>query len=191
MATLHTEPGTGDIFDDAADQVALYDGVLHQVYLPAVLNALGTNSLSQNRPANQHKVALPAELPVHVVGFFAWGSEPTGDESLAVSSGVWAEGMYKEILLPGEPPTLRISRGESLGLVPGSQTMYADNFTIYGTDQVTQGGTNPIPNVIPHTYAGNILDSETFALSWYPVEMATSYQIQLDDKSDFDSQKWT
>ena len=187
VAVLHTQSGISDILDDAADQVALYDGILHQVYLPLILNNSAANTTYQSRTTNLPDVAALEEMPVSVVAFVAWGNDPGGDESKATSSGVWAEGMFKDIRFPGEPPTPRVNPGESLGLVPGSQTTFADDFTIYGVTQVTQGEEDPIPDVIPHTYAGNILDSDTFALSWYPVETAVSYQFQMDDNDDFGS----
>lgn len=188
-AVLHTPPDLIDILDDTADQVALYNGILNQIFLPVVLNNLGVNRAHLSLTTRLADVATLEDMPVSIVAFVAWGTDPGGDERNASSSGVWAEGMFKEIRFPGEPPTLRLDPGESLGLVPGNQTipLYAHDFTIYETTQVTQGGENPIPHITPHTYAGNIFYSDAFALSWYPIETAIGYQFQMDDNNDFGS----
>lgn len=189
VATLHSQAELINIFEDDADQVGLYSSSpLKMIYLPIVtMNTSGANlssTANNNKQMPQQNIVLSS---VAILSFFAWGTDPGLDAVNAVEAGLWREGDYKNIFGPGEPPVLLVNPNESIGLLPGSQTLYPENYTLYKSVQVSQGIENPIPNIQPHTYAGDTLDSNTFALSWEPIEGANSYHFQMDNNSDMSS----
>ena len=178
-AILHGKTGLTDIFEDEADQVALYP-FSESLYLPLIQNS-GTSTSQDSTSVTVNLSGTPIEA------FFAWGADPGDDGINAIDIGLWIEGDYKNILAPGEPPTLLVEPNNSLGLLPGVQPVSSDGYTIYQPDQVTVGAENPIPNVQPHTYVGDMLDSSTFALSWDIVDGAMSYLFQMDDNPEMTS----
>ncbi len=176
-ATLHSQPGLVNIFEDEADQISLYT-VSEFLYLPMVTRSGATTN------APDAIAALPS-LPI--ASFVAWGADPEEDANNAVQSGLWWPGNYKITFGNGEPPEMIVEAGGTIGLLPGSPSASIDYYTIYSLSQLSPGNENPIPQPIQHIYAGNVLHTDTFALSWDFVEQAMGYQFQMDDDPQFNS----
>lgn len=184
VATLHTPPGLVDIFEDDADQCALYNVIYSiYVYLPLVLK----NYVSWNPPVPEP----PSDFPTPpIVAFVAWGAEPGGDAGNASVAGIWSEGWYVSLArgLGEESSEASLVPNESIGLLPDSETGHPDDWTLFQAGEVTQGGQNSSP-VISWYYPapGATVDSETFTISWNAVHGATGYRFQMDDNIDFSS----
>jgi len=182
VATLHTPPGLVNIFEDSADQCALYThvpGLL--LYLPLLMK----NFESWNPPVPQPPSDFPAPS---IVSFVAWGADPGADAANAIQAGLWGQGWFKSLARGlGVDSGSRIPN-ETIGLLPGSQTNTVDDWTLYLASQTTKGSENAWP-LISWYYppAGATIDSATFAVSWNPVEGATGYRFQMDNDSDFSS----
>jgi formylglycine-generating enzyme required for sulfatase activity len=186
VAILHSPAGLTNIFEDEADQVGLYSMTLPTlIYLPFITRNTTSSTLATVAP---EQVSITPQNLISsdqsIQAFFAWGADPGEDALDAQNVGLWIDGDYKNILLPGEPPQLLVEPLDSLGLLPESQSFFPDDYTLYKSAQVSPGNENPIPDVQPHTYAGDVLDSSTFALSWAPVEGANAYIFQMDNNSD-------
>lgn len=185
VATLHTGPGVVDVFEDDADQVALYN-TRRLVYLPLVLS--GSTGSAQAAAWNLATSVPAAALAASdIVSFVAYGA-PLGDDDVAWQAGLWRRGAFKSLARGlGEDTGERLP-DETLGRVPNSQSNTVDDWTLYLASQATKGGENPWP-VISWYYppAGAALGDSTFAVSWAPVAGVTGYRFQLDDNSDFSS----
>lgn len=184
VATLHTPPGLVNIFEDEADQCALYTYVPgYFLYLPLLMK----NFESWNPPIPQPPSDFPAPS---IISFVAWGADPGDDAASASSAGIWSPGWFKSLArgLGEGSPDVPPAPNETIGLLPGSQTSYPDDWTHYLASQVTKGSENARP-IISWYYppAGATVDSATFAVSWNPVEGATGYRFQMDNNSDFSS----
>ena len=218
VARLHSPPGVVDIFEDDADQCALYG---RTTYLPLVSKARFGSTSSQTDPtrpwpgggingagngdrassADQRTDAKTAEsLPVGeqseagtaggILGFVAWGRDAGEDGDEAAAAGLWGEGMYVSLStgLGIESPETAASLGESIGLLPDSQTGYPDDWTLYQVNEVTQGSDNSSPAISwYYPAAGATVEGATFAISWNMIKGATSYRFQMDNNSDFSS----
>jgi formylglycine-generating enzyme required for sulfatase activity len=185
VATLHSPAGIVNIFEDGADQVALYsDTMYNKIYLPLIQKSGGTN-----QPASGAARQPRADVPP-VVSFVAWGAPPGEDAANAFAAGIWTPNWFKSLArgLGAGAPNEPLATGETLGLLPGSQTNTPDDWTLYLASQTTRGSENQLP-IISWFYpaAGATVDGATFAVSWAPVEGATGYRFQMDDNSDFSS----
>ena len=186
VATLHSPSGLVDIFEDDADQCALYDHVasdLLYVSLPLVLQ--------EYAGWNPHVPGVPVPLPISpLVAFVGWGEDPGDDASEATTAGVWREewhvGLYRGT---GKISASAMSGpDESIGLLPGSETAYPDDWTLYQSGEVTQGAKNEVPAISwSYPSSGATVDGETFAISWGLVSEAVGYRFQMDDDSGFSS----
>ena len=186
VATLHSESGLVDIFEDDADQCALYTYVVSEyasVYLPYVLQEYA----SWNPPVPGGVVTLPTSP---LVAFVAWGVDPGDDASEADVTGVWSQDWHVNLHRgSGVRSSDSLSGpGESIGLLPGSETAYPDDWTLYQPGEVTQGGENIVPSIAWHyPTSGATVDSETFSVGWSLVSRATGYRFQMDEDDDFSS----
>ena len=179
VATVHSAAGLTDIFEDGADQVALYRAT-YSVYLPLVL-----------RSAGGPLVLTDGILTSNVVSFVAWGADPGTDSAGAVIAGVWAEGLYKDLRGIGMEPVQPVLLGRSLGLVPEGVAHLPDNWVSYQESEVTQGEENPVPGLPALSSAPpSTIDSATFAVGWPYVEGATAYHFQMDDDFSFGSPEY-
>lgn len=183
VATLHTPPGLVSVFENEADQCALYTSAPgYSWFLPLLLK----NFVKWNPPVPQPPSDFPAPA---IVSFVAWGANPGADAASAFRAGIWIQGAFKNLTRGlGEDSGGPSLPDETLGLLPGSQTNTVDDWTLYVASQKTRGRDNAVP-VISWYYppAGGTIDSATFAVSWNPVEGATSYRFQMDNNSDFSS----
>ena len=115
VATLHSPPGQTDIFEDGADQVALYNATLFDILAPGACEA-AVGGVTAWRPDDTTSA---------VVSFVAWGADPTPDDANAVTAGVWGEGLYKDLRQIGDETPQPVFPGRSLGLVPGAYILLA------------------------------------------------------------------
>jgi hypothetical protein len=179
VATLHTGAGVVDILGRTTGQCALYvAGGEAQVFLPAVLNAY--NSFNPPVPAPPSAFPEPA-----IVSFVAWGAAPADRAANASKAGLWTPEWYKSLArglgLPGEPAI----PNQSIGILPGSQTAYPDDWTLY--NEVTKGGENPVPGIsFYYPLSGATMEDKAFSIGWSPVRGAT-YHFQMATNSTFTS----
>lgn len=176
IAILHGPSGLTNVFEDDADQVALYRAEF-RVYLPLVLSSSGGT-------------ATPAEVVAtsNVISFVAWGADPGSDADGAVAGGVWSRGDFKDLYNSGIGTMLPVMPGRSLGLVPGGLTYRVDEWVHYRVSEVTRGGQNVVPGVSYFNLApGAMVDSGTFAIGWFAVEGASAYHFQMADDPSFAS----
>lgn len=192
VTMLHGQPGLTDIFEDAADQVALYEtpsaSYDHRLYLPLILR--GSSSTSSVLAARDTPGIGPTSMAAgsSILSFVAWGADPGADADGAVAGGVWRRGDFKDLYNNGVGTMLPVAPGRSLGLVPGGFTYRVDEWVHYQESEVTQGGQNPIPGVSYFNLApGATVDSGTFAVGWLAVEGASAYRFQMDDDPGFAS----
>ena len=181
VAILHSQSGLTHIFDDSADQVALYRSTPYSVYLPLVL--LG--SAGSPTPVD----VMPTSS---VISFVAWGADPSGDAAGAIAAGVWAEDLYKDVRQIGDESPQPVYPGRSLGHLPsGADRFYPDGWFHYQAAEVTQGTDNPVPGVAGYDpVSGATIDSATFAIGWPLIEGATAYHFQMDNNADFSSPEY-
>ena len=179
VATLHSPPGLTNIFEDGADQVALYRSQ-NMLYLPLILSTGGGSP----QPGN----ATPSSA---VISFMAWGADPGADDDAAVYSGVWGEGTYKDLGKIGEDPGQPIFPGRSIGLVPGGVAYLPGDWAHYQESEVTQGHANPVPGLPPlDSPPPATIDGASFAVGWPEVEGATAYHFQMDNDISFGSPEY-
>ncbi len=187
VATLHTQLGLVDIFEDDTDQVALYSTVQsYEVYLPVILYDLGTSPPGGGQSNTNSAAGL--NLVESILTFVAWGDAPGDDAANAAAAGIWdpswvvvtnrSTGFAGGSSLPGEP----------IGLLPGSPTQHLDSWALFQLQEATQGQPNLIPTIsLSNVVPGMVMESSTFAIAWQGVEGATGYHFQLDDVIDFTS----
>ena len=180
VATLHSPAGLTNIFEDGADQVALYRAG-YSVYLPLVLSSSGGSPTPVD--------GIPTS---NVVSFVAWGGDPGSDAIGAVTAGVWGEGLYKDLRQIGDETPQPVYPGHSLGLLPsGASRSSPDGWVHYQEAEVTQGADNPVPGMSGFDPAsGATIDSATFAIGWPLIEGTTAYHFQMDNNSDFSSPEY-
>lgn len=105
----------------------------------------------------------------------SWSSEPGGDVRLGRGG----------VPLDPEP-------GMTIGRLPQSADPGPYGWVSFSPVEATPGGPNPNPGVsIVFPFSGEISDAGTVELSWYPVENADRYEVELADTSDFASLRLT
>jgi Mg-chelatase subunit ChlD len=157
IAVLHTPAGLTGIFEDDADQVALYSSGDHNPSTIRDFVAYG---------------GLPGEDGNDAVAAGIWNESWWVD--MYVSSGAQVE----------ERPA---TSGLSTGLYPGHSNTDPEDWAIYQGDDRTPGAANVVPGVYWATaFDGIMMGSDGFALGWALVPGAT-YHLQIDDNQDFSS----
>ena len=102
VATLHSPPGLTNIFEDGADQVALYRPVSF-LYLPLVLRgSAGSATPTDGNPTS------------NIVSFVAWGMPPEADGQDALRASLWPEEGYVET--QRAPGNQGLQSGGSIGV---------------------------------------------------------------------------
>ena len=178
VATLHSPPGLVNIFEDDADQCALYS-VSHFLYLPLVLrNYTGP---TPPEPAPSTGVFVPP-----IVSFVAWGGPSEGDDNTAVTAGLWPDEAYiGSTEVPGNEAVLA---GGSVGLYPGQLTGSPSDWAIYLPGQTSQGMENPPPGPYFRNPPDGITTSDhQIPFGWSNVAGAESYHLEVDDDPAFGS----
>lgn len=179
LAVLHSAPGQSDIFEDDADQVALYTP-LAGLGLRLMLPILMRNYAPFNPPLPNPSPALPTS---ELIDFVAWGAAP-GDDA----AGLWRRDWYVDLYLGlGEAsPDVLIGPNGSIGRARGATAHHPGGWSTYLPSESTPGAENALGGIgwyyPPH---GALLASTTFAVSWMPVSGAAGYRFQLDDSADF------
>ncbi|MEJ5312443.1 MAG: lamin tail domain-containing protein [Anaerolineae bacterium] len=180
VAVLHST--LSDIFEDAADQCALY-AQSYFIYLPLILKNTGGTAIAAPTP-------FTTLLTSPVRDFVAWGASPQEDGRNAARAGVWPEGRFISLYRGVGEAAAEVAAqpGESIGLLPETPVDHPDHWQLYQANESTMGAHNVWP-VISWFYppAGAAVDSGTFAISWNGINNATGYRFQLDDTMDFSS----
>ncbi len=184
VATLHSGSDLVDILGKTAGQVGLYvAGGQVQLFLPLILNVF--NSYNPPVPAPPTDFPEPA-----IVSFVAWGADPGDRAANATKAGLWTPQWFKSLargLGDGSPNDPRVPN-ETIGALPGSQTLYPDDWTLYPANQASPGSENPVPGISWfYPAAGATIDGATFSVIWAPIEKASGYRFQMDNNSDFSS----
>lgn len=182
LATLHTSPGQAGVFEDHADQCALYSVSANRafIYIPLALR----NLFGWNPPVPQPPLPFKESSQA---SFVAWGAAPG---PIAAEGDLWRVDEYVSLTrgLGLENPEQAAAPGESIGLVPGSQNAHAADWTLYQPGEVTPGGENIYPVISWYDPpAGATLDSATFTVGWMAPPGAMAFHFQLDDDSSFGS----
>ena len=184
VASLHTPAGLEDVFEDDADQVALYANALKQVYLPLILRNLGPNAL-QLSPASP---VTPIEMSSGIVDFVAWGAEPGQDAASAAAAGIWFEAWFVSLSRGLGVKNALLETGETIGLLPQSEITHPGDWELFQAAEVTIGADNIVPMISWYTPEdGAIVSDSTIAVAWNPVTNATGYRFQLGETTDFGS----
>ena len=187
VATLHTAPGLVDVFEDSADQVALYN-TAQSVYLPLVLAGSpglvqgGAWAISASAPAADVVTASG------IVSFVAWGAEPGQDAAAAEAAGIWREDWYVSLSRGLGVRDDAFAAGQSIGLLPDQAITYPGPWEIFQGTEVTRGAENVVPVIAWYTpEADAVLSGSTIAVAWSPITGATRYRFQLAPAVDFAS----
>ncbi|MHB9034186.1 MAG: hypothetical protein ACYC6L_14195, partial [Anaerolineae bacterium] len=152
IAVLHSPPGLVDIFEDAADQVALYRSGTPSA--ATIVDFLAWGAPPAGDAANAYAVDL-------------W--DPSSYANFQVGFGAWEE----DEMLP---------KNESLGRYPGGTGWGPQAYTLYQSGQLTPGAANPVPlpNFYTPEY-GAVVETNSFSFSWSDSPGAAAYAVQLDD----------
>ncbi|MFC2015855.1 SUMF1/EgtB/PvdO family nonheme iron enzyme [Chloroflexota bacterium] len=158
LAVLHSLVGLTDVFEDAADQVALYTSSTHSPDTVADFLAWG-------------------EPP---------GDNAANAEAAGLWDGSWYSGFQKGFGAVTENSLL--TANESLGRYPGGSAAGPHAFALYQTSQLSPGDANPVPQPTFYTPEyGAVVETTGFSVSWSPVPGALGYRFQLDDAPAFGS----
>jgi formylglycine-generating enzyme required for sulfatase activity len=188
LAVLHSPPGLVDVFEDAADQCALYV-LRHFVYLPLVSRGFSATGSAQTGSVSPQSVVRPSATTTTTVDFVAWGAAAGADAANAVAAGIWRDDWYVSLQIGSgfvvEGAT--VSVGRSIGIRPGPDQRAPDAWAIYFPADVSRGAANPVaPNYWSTVASGAQMASDGFALGWSWVPDA-QYQFQMDDDPAFGS----
>jgi formylglycine-generating enzyme required for sulfatase activity len=157
LAVLHSPPGMVDIFEDTADQVALYSGDTHT---PGTI----VDFVAWGKP--------PGEDADNAIAAGLW--QETWQVSMYVGGGAIVEGE--------DAPA-----GQSAGLAPAHKDSSPVYWALYRGDDRTPGAANPVPRSYWSTVGdGAVMGSDGFVLGWSWVPEA-AYHLQLDDDPSFGS----
>jgi formylglycine-generating enzyme required for sulfatase activity len=194
VAILHSSPSIVAIFEEDADQVALYAAAPpKRLFLPLIVRTAGGSS---SAPAvgwgfDSRGRQQPAAERGDVVAFVAWGAAPGEDAQNASAAGIWDGDWYVGLSrgLGYESSHTSLGPGESIGLHPQSQDYYyPGSWVVYQVSETSQGSVNPVPTIFWHfPPPGAALDGRTFVIVWDAKPGATGYHFQLDDDADFGS----
>ena len=157
LAVLHSPAGMVDIFEDEADQVALYSSSAHDPDTIAGVVAYG---------------APPGDEAANATAAGLW----------ALS---WYVGLYigSGVIIEGEAAV----SGQSIGLYPGRGGQTPDDWCIFRDDDPSPGAANPVARAYWSTVEdGAVMSSDGVALGWSWAPGAR-YQLQMDDDSAFGS----
>lgn len=181
VATLHSQAGLVNIFEDNADQVALYrlNDFIGVIYLPIIVRDFS--------PFNPVVPGPPAEpTPPALISFMAWGANPLADATTAVRAGAWGEGIYVGTdAIPGADSLLPDG---SLGIYANQATDAVTNWIIYRPSETSQGVENRLPapffrNPVP----GTTTTDHQITFGWFVAPNATGYRLEVDNDPAFSS----
>lgn len=160
VATVHSQPWLVDIFEDGADQAALYSPPPYAISGIISFVAWGAD------PGPDDDVAVIAGV---------WGEGLYKD----------LREIGDETPLPVHPGrSLGLLPGGADSFSPDNWVHYQAAETTQGQDNLipTIAGYDPV--------SGATIDSATFAIGWSAVEGASAYHFQMDNNSDFSSPEY-
>jgi formylglycine-generating enzyme required for sulfatase activity len=180
LVTLHTQVGLTNILENDFDQVALYN--IYSVFLPMISQNNSKSTTITYFPQVKSAVYLSNTL----LSFVAWGNPPQEDTANAQMEGLWDPSWYvslsKGLGVNDETGTT----GLSIGLLPGSEAGFLNNWSVYQPDEVSPGIENISPSISWYYPAnGALVDGSTFAVSWNSEDKVQSYRFQMNNSSDF------
>ncbi len=175
VVILHSQMPLVDIFEDSADQVALYRyNVL--LYLPFLLNK--TSSETGEVISNSGSPYIPP-----IESFIAWGADPGDDALNAYLAGLNTIAEYIDI--ERAPGYKGLTIGGSIGIIISD--LFSAYWGTYYPSETSLGSNNVIPGP---TILGPIDDITTcnhqMTFVWTN-EGVLEYTIEIDDQSDFSS----
>jgi formylglycine-generating enzyme required for sulfatase activity len=188
VATLHSPDNIIGILEDGADQIGLYTRVpLHKLFIPLVNRESASNrSVAEQNPKNDANSEQITLVDAQILSFVAWGAPPGVDAARASTASLWFSDAYVSLSKGMGVANNVAIPGESIGLLPGANNYYLDNWVIYQSTETTQGADNLIPVISWYTPEnGAVIAGSTFGISWNPVPDAVNYQFQLDNDIDF------
>jgi formylglycine-generating enzyme required for sulfatase activity len=181
LATLHSQTGMVEIFEDDFDQVSLYKKPLN-FFLPIILSGNSSTSSQQNEINSLSSSIVHGEIQ----SFVAWGADPLDESMHAVESGIWMGGDFIHYSAIADDDAAILYTNESIGLLPGVINYFSNNWTIYVDDFLSQGYENPVPAILSFFPGpGETVDGNTFSIKWNYVDNAIGYYFELDDANDF------
>ncbi len=187
VANLHSSALQVNIFEDFSDQVSFYTHQNNSIFLPVIMQLSPGYQVSKSTASGSGTVSIPSQIG-NILAFVSWGNQEDEDSNHAIQAGLWASDTSVNIYQIGEEPVIGINPGESIGILPYSQSTYADDFVIFMDSETSIGAENTLPVIRGYNPAnGAITDSATFAVSWDTVYQASNYHFQLDDANDFSS----
>lgn len=188
---LHSQPGLTDILDDSTDQIALYTAAPNQsIFIPLIIHSNPTTYSSGLSNLNSHRTEIrPLALSQEeILAFVAWGDLPLEDAQNAISAGLWDPNWSVSVQRSTGFDGSSSLPGETVGLLPNSQSNHPGYWALYQIQEITQGQPNLVPSIAFSNMApGTIVESSTFAIAWQGVDSAVGYQFQLDDAANFTS----
>ena len=113
VATLHSPPWLTNIFEDGADQVALYRATF-SIYLPLCCEV----AVERQQPATGRHTSAG------IISFVAWGAEPEVDAAGAADAGIWREDWYVSLSRGSGVRNDVFATGQSIGLLPDQAITY-------------------------------------------------------------------
>lgn len=192
IATLHSQPGLIDIFEDDSDQVSLYGKRSNIVYLPSILQS--NNSISVYH-SGEGIVYSSNERTYwngtrDILAHVAWGTNPKDDAINASEAGLWNENWFVSLYrgIGFSSPDTHLSSGETIGLNLEHQTKYKEDWDLYQVNETTPGKDNIVPAISwYYPDASAVIDGETFSIGWNAVNGAMAYHFQMDDSINLNS----
>jgi formylglycine-generating enzyme required for sulfatase activity len=183
VATLHSQTGSVNIFENDIDQIGLYFGAYYRITLPIILNNSDSKTYSQTIQVNTSTITEVDNLLNQMIDYVAWGGDPGEDAYQAYQSGLWSIGEY--ISIDQTPGSQGIVIGGSLGII--NTDLFDEYWGIYFPIETSQGLNNIIPGpTILNPPNGIVTCNHQMTFSWTS-EGVNSYSIEIDDQSDFSS----
>ena len=182
VATLHTTPGLVNIFEDTADQVALYTHGEPNTftYLPLI----GYDFI----PWNPQVPGPPADFPTpSIIDFVAWGNPADDDDNSAVTAGLWPDGAYLGTIQSPGGDGILVEGSIGVYKTQSNTTSFPD-WVIYRPNETSQGLENPLAApYFRNPLDGATTDDHQITFGWSSVVGATSYRLEVDDDPGFGS----
>ena len=181
VATLHSPTGLVNIFEDAADQIALYtrNDFVRTTNLPIIVR-----DFSSFNPVVPGPPSEPP--PPKLVSFVAWGADPLADATTAVVAGAWGEGAYVGTdAIPGADFLLPDG---SLGLYANQAADAVSNWIIFRPSETSRGAENRLPAPFFRNPApGTTTTDHQITFGWSVAPIATNYRLEVDNDPAFGS----
>lgn len=169
----------------------LVNEVGNEVVLPAGLNAdeagIALVTLNGGDSVNGHQVSAgPSDFLNPASGSLSLRTAG-GDELDRIA---WGQGQAEAARLSrgGGSGSEDPAPGTSIGRYPQSTQIGWEGWTAFAAAEATPGAPNPNPGVaVLLPLSGFTVESGDVRLSWYPLENAAAYKLQVSTRADFDT----